>query len=457
MTDLLKKYRLILIASIAVAQMLLQVAYAQNKGEKIHQQIISETPLYTDPKVIDFVNKVGQRLVTDSNLSDYQYQFFVLDDPGINAFTPGYGYIYMNRGLLSFLNSEAELAGVLAHEIAHNTERHIGRRKSGQLWSNIAAYAAAIAVGNGRIVDVVQTTAKARLSGFGREMELEADEQGAEYMYNANYDPQAMLGVLGTLKDHERYRDLQSIQGGGDATYHGVFSSHPRSDKRLQEVIRKAGTLPPGESYQGRQDIRKALDGMVVGENYTGNKVNGYERFANKTLGVTMLYPEGWSKSTAGAKIVLKDAQQTIQLKVTVEKSADKTKSSEQILKQKYPQDLVDVKQIRKDPAKDLGTTARYQQQRVAAITVGRNTYYFQGIAKNNQLSEEQDQLFEDIISTFRRATNGDYPSTKVARIYYQRLKPGENFASLAMNQVLGPFDGADLTSNERLFPKWRA
>ncbi len=453
MTELHKKNSLILFTSLLILVIPAQLVFAQSKGETIHQQIISETPLYTDPKVVDFVNQVGEKIVKDSNITDHEYQFFVLDDPGINAFTPGYGYIYLNRGLLGFLNSEAELAGVLAHEIAHNTERHLARRKSGQIWSNIAAYTGAFVVGNSRIADVIQTTASVRLSGFGREMELEADERGAEFMYSANYDPEAMLGVLGTLKDHERYRDLQSIQGGGDATYHGVFASHPRSDKRLQEVVSKAGSLPPGESYRGREEIRNALDSMVVGQNSTGNKVNGYERFANKTLGVTMLYPEGWSKSTAGAKILLKDSAETVQLKVTVEKTVDKAKGSELVLNEKYPQDLEQVQQIKKDPAKDLGTTARYQQQRVAAVTVGRNTYYFQGITKNNQLTEEQDQLFQDIIATFRRASNGDYPSAQVTRIDYKRLEPGETFASLSRDQALGPLTEQTLRLMNGYFP----
>lgn len=447
----LKNFLLLLTLTSVLAP--LQSTFAQSKGDTIHQQVISETPLYNNSKVVDFVNKVGQKLVKESQINDYEYRFFVLDDPGINAFTPGYGYIYINRGLLSFLNSEAELAGVLAHEIAHNTQRHLARKKSGMLWSNVAAFAAAFAVGNSRIADVVQTTAAVRLQGFGREMELEADEVGAEFMYNANYDPKAMLGVLGTLKDHERYRDLQSIQDGGDATYHGVFASHPRSDKRLQEVISKAGTLPPGEDYQGRADMREALDSMVVGNNVTGNKRTGYERFANKSLGVTMLYPEGWSKSVAGAKMIFKDAEQTIQLKITVEKTADKTQSSNQILTEKYPSGLAEIAEIKKDPAKDLGTTARLDQQRVAAITVGRNTYHFQGIAKNNQLTEPQDQIFQDIISTFRRAVTSDYPSGKVARIYYQRLKPGETFSDLAGDQVLGPLTEQTLRLMNGYFP----
>ena len=423
---------------------------------KIHQQIIAETPLYVDSKLTDYVDEIGQKLVKASG-TNKKYRFFVLDDPTINAFTPGYGYVYLHRGLLSFLNSEAELAGVLAHEIAHNTQRHLARRKTRSVWSNIAAITGAIVVGNSRIADVIQQTAAVRLQGFGREMELEADEHGADFMYRANYDPEAMLDVLSTLKDHERVRDLQSIEAGGDATYHGVFASHPRSDKRLQEVVQKAGTLPPGESYRGREAMREILEGMIIGQNISGRAVEGYERFANKTLGVTMLYPEDWSKSTSGSKIIFKDAAQTVQLKLTVEKTVDKTKTSKQLLTEKYPDSLKNVVVVKKDRTKDLGTMARYEQQRVAVITVGRNTYSFQGIAKNNQLSEEQDQLFQNIIATFRKATNRDYPSKTVARIYYKRLEPGETFADLARQQVMGATTEQTLRLMNGYFPNGEA
>lgn len=435
------------------------VCAKSSKGEIIHQQVIAATPIYANRKVSDFVSEVGQKLVEANDLTDHEYQFFVLDDPNINAFTPGYGYIYMNRGLLSFLTSEAELAGVLAHEIAHNTERHLSRKKSGLIWSNIAAYAAAIAVGNGNIYDVVQQTATVRLQGFGREMELEADEAGALYMYNANYDPASMLGVLSTLKDHERFRDLQSIEEGGDATYHGVFASHPRSDKRLQEVIQKAGTLPPGESFQGREEMRAVLESMVVGKNYKSNQVDGYERFINKSLGITMLYPEDWSKSVSGAKIIFKDAAQTIQLKLTVEKTADddKTKTSKELLLDKYPDDLKQVSAIRNDPSLDLGTTARYNQERVAVVTVGRNSFYFQGIAKNNQLTEEQDKIFQTIIASFRRLESNDTAAKEVARIYYKRLEPGETFAELAANKVMGPYTEQQLRLMNGYYPNGEA
>jgi len=424
------------------------------KAQRIHNQILAETPLYDHPELAEFVNQVGQKLAKNSNQPDVEYGFYVLDDPGINAFTPGEGQIYINRGLLSYMTSEGQLAAVLAHEIAHNTERHLARRKSAQIWSNIASIGATILTGSNSIGSSIALSNRARIQGFGRELELEADERGAEYMYRSNYDPEEMLGMLSILKDDERFRDTRALAGGGDATYHGVFSSHPRGDKRLQEVIRKAGSLPPGESFRGRNEMRAALDGVVVGTNFNGNKAKGYERFTNKSLGITFLYPEDWTQTIKGSKIILKDADKTLQLKLTVEKTVDKTLSSEQLLNNKYPKELKEVKPIRKDPAKDLGTTARRSEQRVAAATVGRNTFYFQGIAKNNQLSKEQDTMFETIIASFRRATSRDLPPDSVKRIYFKRLEPGETFADLAKSRELGSLTEQYLRLMNGYFPR---
>lgn len=450
--------KLILVGVLLLLIAITNLSFAQklSKIETIHQQIIYETRLYDNRKVAEFVDKVGQKLVTANNL-DGEYRFFVLDDPGINAFTPGSGYIYINRGLLSLMTSEAQLAGVLAHEIAHNTQRHLSRRKTQSIWTNIAAIAGAFVVGNSNIADVIQTTGAVRLQGFGREMELESDEVGAEFMYAAKYDPEAMLGVLSILKDHERVQDLQSISEGGDATYHGVFSSHPRSDKRLQEVISKAGTLPPGESFRGRESMRDVLEGIVVGINNNGNKRTGQERFTNQTLGVTMLYPEGWDLNVTGAKIVLKDSAQTQQLKITVEKTDDKAKSSSEVLAEKFPNDLVNVKAIRNDPAKDLGTTGRVLESRVATIAIGRNTYLFEGISRDNQLSEDEDSLFQDIIATFRRANREDVASDTITRVYYKRLEPGETFASLAQDGALGNLTEQQLRLMNGYYPRGEA
>jgi len=140
-----------------------------------------------------------------------------------------------------------------------------------------------------------------------------------------------------------------------------------------------------------------------------------------------------------------------------VEKTADKSMSSKKILTGKYPDDLSKVEpivQTKEEHAKDYGTTARRPQQRVAAVTVGRNTYHFQGIARNNVLTEQQDAQFQDIIGSFRRASRADFPPDELKIIYYKRLEPGESLSELAVDKQMGTFTEEYLRLMNGYYPK---
>ena len=202
-----------------------------------HQKLIDSVGIYDDPELAEYINRLGQRLVAHSSMPDATFTFTVLDSPDINAFALPGGFIYVNRGLLAYLESEAELAGVLAHEIGHITENHHGRRRTQQLTSKVAAVGAYILTGSGDVYDAASMYGAELVSGFGRDMELEADSAGAEFMHRAGYDVDAMLSVIGVLKDQEQYRRIQAkASGKPSGTYHGLYASHPRNDLRLQTV-----------------------------------------------------------------------------------------------------------------------------------------------------------------------------------------------------------------------------
>ena len=421
---------------------------------KGHLKKISKTPVYNEPGLAAYIEEVGQKVAAVSHEPDAGYQFFILDTDNTNAEATDDGLVYIDRGLLTMLTSEGQLAGVLAHEVGHHTGHHKSRLKTKHALGNFGEVLASILAGNSSVGSALDASNNVRLLKFKREVELEADQFAAQYLYKSGYDPEEMLGVLGVLKDQSTL--LGQVKG-VSASYHGIFATHPRSDKRLQEVIRRAGELPPGEAYRGREKYRKMISGTVFGPNYTGNKRPDQERFTHKTLGITFVYPKGWAQATKGKNIILKNAEKTIQLKISIEKTVDKKLSSQQILEAKYPDDLKDVSKIDEKATKDLGTVARRPQQRVAVIQVGRNTFYFQGIAKNNKLSDEQDNTMLEIINSFRRATRQDLSPDSVKRIYYKRLEPGETFATLAKDQQLGKYTESYLRVMNGYYPKGEA
>jgi predicted Zn-dependent protease len=207
---------------------------------KIRQQY----GVYDNPQLQQYVNAIGQRLVKASHRPQLEYRFLVVDSPEINAFALPGGYIYITRGILAYLNSEAELAAVLGHELGHVTSRHSVQQMSATTAANIGATLLGIFVPQLNNVAgdlVVNLFGGALLSGYGREHELEADRLGAEYLARTGYDPQAMVRVVGVLKNQEVFdaRVAQS-EGRQPRAYHGVFDSHPDNDTRLQQLVLEA-------------------------------------------------------------------------------------------------------------------------------------------------------------------------------------------------------------------------
>ena len=177
-----------------------------------HQKLIENIGIYDDPELDAYVRQVGERLLRDAGITRPEFTFTLLDSPDINAFAMPGGFIYVNRGLLAYLDTEAELAGVLAHEIGHITENHHSRRQTQQVTSKVAAVSAYILTGSGDVYEAASMYGAEIISGFGRDMELEADSAGAEYLHRTGYDVDSMLSVIGVLKDQEQYR-LAGVSG----------------------------------------------------------------------------------------------------------------------------------------------------------------------------------------------------------------------------------------------------
>ncbi len=189
-------------------------------------------------------NLVGQRVARVSDLPNEEFKFFVIDDAGINAFTTGCCNVYVNRGLLVSLNSEAELAGVLGHEIGHVTARHPARRQARGVAAQLGAMAAAILTGSTPLGQLANIGAQAWMQGYGRENEMEADRLGMKYMVKAGYNPESIGKVFNMFQAGEKFeRQRARAEGREPRLYHGVFSSHPSPDQRAVQAAKGAANI----------------------------------------------------------------------------------------------------------------------------------------------------------------------------------------------------------------------
>lgn len=222
-------------------------------GQKMSQQIEAEQPVLNDAAVQQYVDRIGTRLaaVVPPNLDrGLTYQFKVIDEPDVvNAFALPGGYLYVYTGLMKLVENEAELAGVMAHEIAHVAAEHHGEQLTKQYG---ASFLASLLLGDdpGAIAQgVAQVTNYVVQAGFSREAEREADRIGAEMLMRAGYNPTGMVTFMQKMA-------AQSQAPGGRIM--AFISTHPLTDERIQNLQAQVNGYPPavrenpvfGERYQ---------------------------------------------------------------------------------------------------------------------------------------------------------------------------------------------------------------
>lgn len=212
-------------------------------GRSYAEQVESSSKLITDPVVTEYVNRIGQNLVRNSD-AQVPFTIKILDSDDINAFALPGGFFYVDSGLLLAADNEAELAGVMAHEIAHVSACHAAREMSrGQLMQ--LASVALIFVGGGIGYAVQQIAGLAMPMGFlkfTRGFEAEADYLGIEYMYKAGYDPQALTAFFEKVKALEKHKP---------GTLAKAFDTHPQTPDRIEKTQQEINTLlPPLAEYK---------------------------------------------------------------------------------------------------------------------------------------------------------------------------------------------------------------
>lgn len=268
-----------------------------NMGAENDPKIREKFGVYNNAELRAYINQVGQKLAAQSDRPNLVYHFTVLDSPEVNAFALPGGYIYITRGILAYLNSEAELAAVLGHEIGHVTARHAVRQYTKATATGFVGMVVGIATGIQATQDLFNNVVgNAILSGYGRENELEADRLGAKYMARAGYDPHAVINVLDILKNQEEYEIKRAAAENREPhIYHGVYASHPSADKRLQEVVGQADKFKTvAEPKLARDEYLKEIDKLVFGQIDHREGVTQDNHYYNKAINVALTFQEGW-------------------------------------------------------------------------------------------------------------------------------------------------------------------
>jgi predicted Zn-dependent protease len=211
-------------------------------GRQLAAEIDRSSKFVTDPMVTEFVNRIGQNIVLHSD-AKIPFTIKVIDSEDVNAFALPGGFLYVHRGLLEAADNEAEVAGVLAHEIAHVTARHgIEQASKGEL-INYASIGLIFVGGIGGYIaqQALSLAIPLTFLKFSRGAEKEADRLGAQYMWASGYDPNALVSF---------FEKLQAKEKGKPGTLSKVFSTHPMTGDRIKEVQALIPRFPDRNEYQ---------------------------------------------------------------------------------------------------------------------------------------------------------------------------------------------------------------
>jgi len=396
--------------------------------------------VYDDANMQRYVERVGQSLAKTSHRPQLPWKFTVVDESAVNAFALPGGFIYVTRGILPYMRNEAELAGVIGHEVGHVDAKHGVDQYSRQLLTEGALVGASIALPRWQSVfGGLGLASQFVFLKYGRDAELESDRLGVGYASSAGWSPQAMQGVLATLG---RLDDA-------DGSRRGVPNwalSHPPATERVAKVAEAVSAAEGRGTITNAAAFEQLISGVVFGDSREKGMVRGSE-FVHPDLRFMVRFPDGWKVMNGANQVSATPPQQ--QNAVMILELSQATASN-----------LANV--ARADMAKsglteiDGDTTringldayvASYSgaiettpvEARVAHIRSGSRVYVVGGLAVANEYSRVA-RTFASAIQSFRALSEAEAARIQPSRLAFHVVQSGETWDSLA--RKAGPYGG---------------
>ena len=402
------------------------------QGKQSHIEVMKEYTALKSPRVQAYVNELGQRLAKQSQRPNLVWTFTVLDSPEINAFALPGGYVYVTRGIMAYMESEADLAGVIGHEIGHVTARHGAQRATRQQNAGFGVLAASVlgAVleskgvgGAGQLLGgVAQNAAAGYVAKYGREQELQADGLGAEYLARINYDPRNMVDVITVLKNQERFAaDQAKAEGRQAPAQNSWLASHPSNDQRLDAITKLSGQFKSNIPYQDEARARylQTIDGMGFGESAEQGLTRG-RNFYHEGLGIAITAAPNWRIQNEAEKITIVDPERDAGLIIQLA-PANAGNTHDEIIRNLIKPDSGRAERTQYNglnATRFAGTQTDKSGQRknidLTVVSGPSNNFILIHAAKDAATLQRNRQQMLDIESTFRALTNADRAAAKV-------------------------------------------
>lgn len=436
------------------------IALGRQEHPKLVKQFGGE---YDDPRLQSYVERIGFKA---AQFTEYQfpYKFTIVNSPIVNAFALPGGFVYVSRGLLTLASNEAEVAGVLAHELGHVNARHTAERLSQSQLAQLGLGVLGLALGNSAVSNALGQVAGLAIQSHSRDQELEADTLGIRYMSRAGYDPDGSVSFLATLREHSMLEAEMNGLPPGSVDEFNIMATHPRTIERVQLAQQHASEVSVQNAVIGQDPHFNAINGMLYGDDPAQGIIDG-NTFVHGPLRFEFSVPDGFLLRNSPTRIAATHQQGAIILF-----DMDQTARNRSMLS--YIQNVWAPKSqfsgaesIRVDGA-DAATavtqgnsqSGRVDIRPVAIRGDGESVFRFLFVSPSGTTSQFSEG-FRRTTYSFRRLSSSEAASVHGRRLIVAPAQSGDTAEALARTMPFGVFNERafrvlnDLGPGERLSP----
>jgi predicted Zn-dependent protease len=424
----------------ASAQIFMSPTQEKETGQAEHPKILEQYGgIYDKGGLAAYVSQIGQKAAANSEDPGMGYTITLLNSPVVNAFALPGGYVYVTRGLLALANSEAELAGVLGHEVGHVTAHHTAKRYDRAVGTALLGTLLGAVTGSQILGDIANVGGQAYLASFSRTQEYQADALGVKTLAKAGYDPYAQSEFLATLGREET---LTTKIAGVAQSRMQFFATHPNTPDRVQkaaEEAKQAGVAPNNNRPRKHDEYLAHIDGMLYGDDPKEGVIRG-RTFIHPGLKLSFTVPQGFALQNSSQQVaaISRDGSQIIFDGRKVPAGTDPQSYLVGGFAQEIQLEPENIQRFSVDglPAASGETEAQTNQGvvyvRMVAIAASSEQIYRFVFVTAPQRSEALSAGFHDTVMSFKRLSGAEADTVTPLRVRVVTAGAGENLQSLA-------------------------